>query len=153
MPDQLIDGYQALLDHLAPHRGDCGGGNLKYAWQVTYFLLQKLKFRRRLLAAYQKKDRAEMESLRENALPESVRIYDEFVSASRAQWLSNGKVFGLENMQHRLGGQRERLLETGRRIGEHLAGETTLPELEEPGFGKPERMRIYCDIVSGSVII
>ena len=153
LPDQLIDDYQELLEHLAPHRGDCRGGNLKYAWQVTYFLLQKLKFRRRLLAAYQKKDRAEMESLRENALPELVRIYDEFVSAFRAQWLSTGKVFGLENMQHRLGGQRERLLETGRRIGDYLAGETSLPELEEAGFGKPERMKIYCDIVSGSVII
>ncbi len=153
LPESLIEEYQMILDRLAPHRDDCGGGNLDYAWRLTAFLLAKLIFRKNFVAAYAAQDRALLAELQNRALPELVRLFDEFTAAFRAQWLANGKVFGLETMQHRMGGQRERLLETGRRIGEYLNGQSKLPELEEPYAEKPERMAIYCDMASGSVMI
>ena len=87
-------------------------------------------------------------------LPALAEYFSEVMSEFRKQWLAVGKVFGLETMQHRMGGQKERIIEASVRINEYLAGVyDKLEELEQPLPEKPERMAIYCDMASGSVMV
>ena len=72
----------------------------------------------------------------------------------RKQWLGTAKVFGLETMQHRMGGQLARIKEASLRITEYLTGVCDkLEELEAPLPDAVERMAIYCDMASGSVLV
>ena len=72
----------------------------------------------------------------------------------RKQWLDNGKVFGLETMQHRMGGVLYRYSEASRRINDYVSGVCDkLEELEQLLPDKPERMRIYSEMASGSVFV
>lgn len=150
----VINEYQNILEALNSHRNECGGGDLDYAWKTTKFLLDKLLIRQELIQAYSERDLSGLAELRDKKIPALVASFDDFTLHFRAQWLANAKPFGLETMQHRMGGQRERLLEAARRIDEFLAGKIDrIPELEAAYGNHPERMQIYSQIASPSVII
>jgi len=152
MPGKLLADFEEIVEKVAPYRDDCGGGDLNYGWHTAKFLRDKLACRMKLVEAYSKGDKAVLKLIAEKDIPELVTLFEEVMRLFRKQWLQNGKVFGLETMQHRMAGQRERLLETARRIEEYLTGVSErLEELEEPLLEKPERMAIYRDMASASV--
>ena len=66
----------------------------------------------------------------------------------------NGKIFGLETMQHRMGGVLMRIYETAERINEYVSGACdALEELEQPLPECAERMCLYQDMASGSIYV
>ena len=151
---EIIGEFKAILAGLEPHRNDCGGANLNYAWLLTRYMLNKLVCRQKLETAYFAGDKAALKELADKDLPALAEYFSEVMSEFRKQWLAFGKVFGLETMQHRMGGQKERIIEASVRINEYLAGVyDKLEELEQPLPEKPERMAIYCDMASGSVMV
>jgi hypothetical protein len=152
LPALLTKRLCKLYEDLTPHRNDCGGGNLYYAWLVVRYLRDKMVCRGKLLAAYKAGDKAALKALADNDIPALAQDLKEVMQEFRKQWLENGKIFGLETMQHRMAGQKERLLEAARRIHEYLDGTSErLEELEEPLLEQPERMAIYRDMASASV--
>ena len=152
LPGKLLATFDEILEKVAPYRDDCGGGDLNYGWHVAKFLREKLFCRMQLVEAYSKGDKAALKVLADSSIPELVTVFEEVMRLFRKQWLKNGKVFGLETMQHRMAGQKERLLEAARRIHEYLDGTSErLEELEEPLLEQPERMAIYRDMASASV--
>ncbi len=153
VPEILRD-FNDILEAIGPCRNDDRGSNLNYAWLLTRYMLDKLTCRIKLVEAYEKGDKAALKQLAETDIPGLAAEFDEVMKEFRKQWLAAGKVFGLETMQHRMGGQKERILEAARRISEYLAGSCCkLEELEQPLPVKPERMAIYCDMASGSVMV
>ena len=151
---EIINEFKTILKALEPHRNDCGGGNLNYAWLLTRYMLNKMLCRQKLEEAYWAGDKAALKVLADQELPQLAEYFSEVMSEFRKQWLAVGKVFGLETMQHRMGGQKERILEAAVRINEYLAGfYDKLEELEQPLPEKAERMAIYCDMASGSVMV
>ena len=98
--------------------------------------------------------RTALKVLADSSIPELVTVFEEVMRLFRKQWLKNGKVFGLETMQHRMAGQKERIYEAARRINEYLSGSCAqLEELEQPLPEFRERMVIYADMASGSVLV
>ena len=154
LPGKLLATFDEVLEKVAPYRNDGGAADLEYGWLVTRYLRDKLACQVKLAEAYAGKDRAALSSLAEKDIPELIAVFEKVMERFRKQWLVNGKIFGLETMQHRMGGQKERQFEAIRRIKEYLAGEcSSLEELEEPLLNGPERMAIYRDMASGSVLI
>ena len=151
---QIIGEYKEILAGLEPHRDDCKGANLNYAWLLTRYMLNKMLCRQKLEEAYFAGDKAALKVLADKDLPQLAEYFSCVMQEFRKQWLAVGKVFGLETMQHRMGGQKERILEAAVRINEYLAGAyDKLEELEQPLPEKAERMAIYCDMASGSVMV
>ena len=154
LPDKMIADFAKIVEKLEPYRYDCGGGNLNYGYLISKFLHDKLVCRRELERAYFAGDKAALKVLADETLPQLAGLMDEVMKEFRKQWLAVGKVFGLETMQHRMGGGKERIYEASLRINEYISGVyDTLEELEEPPVEIPERMMIYCDMASGSVFV
>ncbi|MBE6367007.1 MAG: beta-N-acetylhexosaminidase [Lentisphaerae bacterium] len=152
LPGKMLSDLQNIVCQLEPHKDDCGGGNLKYGWLLARYLRDKLSCRMQLLEAYAAGDKAALQLLADKNIVELTGLFEEVMQEFRKQWLACGKVFGLETMQHRMGGQKERLQEASRRIKEYLAGEcAALEELEEPLLKSEERMVLYRDMASGSI--
>ena len=92
--------------------------------------------------------------LAEKDLPALAEYFSEVMSEFRKQWLENGKIFGLETMQHRMGGVLTRIYETAERINEYVSGSCdALEELEQPLPECAERMCLYQDMASGSIYV
>ena len=151
---ELIGTYTEIMEKLAGSRNDCKGGNLNYAWLLTRYLRSKLICRQKLEQAYSTHDKTALQELAATDIPALAAEFDEVMQEFRKQWLAVAKVFGLETMQHRMAGQKERIYEAARRINEYLDGiYDCLEELEQPLPAVPERMVIYCDMASGSVLV
>jgi hypothetical protein len=150
----LIADLDKVLETLEPYRNDCGGGNLAYGYTVVKYLRDKLLCRDKLVKAYAAGDRAMLRQLAETDIPALAELFEVVMRLFRKQWLDTAKVFGLETMQHRMGGQLARIKEASLRINEYLAGVyDCLEELEAPLPDTVERMMIYCDMASGSVMV
>ena len=154
LPDRMIADFSAIVEKLTPYRGDRSGGNLEYGYLISKLLRDKLLCRQELERAYFAGDKAALKALADEKLPELAALMDEVMKEFRKQWLDAAKVFGLETMQHRMGGVKERIYEASLRINEYVAGVyDKLEELEAPLQDVPERMMIYCDIASGSIYV
>lgn len=79
--------------------------------------------------AYQKKDREKLRKIAEENLPELVQKLDHFYHDFRVQWMLENKAFGFEVQTIRIGGLRQRLLETKERIQDYLEGR--IPQMDE----------------------
>ncbi|MBO5924383.1 MAG: hypothetical protein J6Q81_07700 [Lentisphaeria bacterium] len=155
MPQKLTEHFAEILKEITPYKDKSGNGaNLKYGYLITRFLHDKMVCRGKLLAAYKIGDKAALKALADTEIPALAELFAEVMSEFRKQWLAVGKVFGLETMQHRMAGQKERIYEAARRINEYLSGSCTqLEELEQPLPEFRERMVIYADMASGSVLV
>jgi len=150
----LLKDFESILEQLAPHRADCGGGNLNYGYLVSKYLRDKLLCRDKLVKAYAAGDRETLAMLAGEDIPALAALFEDVMQEFRKQWLGTAKVFGLETMQHRMGGQLARIKEASLRITEYLTGVCDkLEELEAPLPDAVERMAIYCDMASGSVLV
>jgi hypothetical protein len=61
-----------------------------------------------------------------------LRALDTVLDSFRRQWHRRNKPFGFETIQYRLGGERQRFLELGDRLGELISGKVeSIPEFDE----------------------
>ncbi len=121
-----------LREQLSPYRiTDRSAGYIDHAWHCANALLQKVELRLQLLKAYKKRDRNALKAIRGAKIDAVISALDGLNDSFRRQWLRSYKYYGLEVMQIKLAGLKERYRETSRRIGELLSGEiASIPELE-----------------------
>ena len=95
-----------------------------------------------LREAYAASDKTALEALADS-IPRIIRDLERFCDCFRAQWLRENKLFGLETLELRFGGQRERLVSTEKVLRLYLSGQLDRIEpLETPLLdpdNKPER--------------
>ena len=97
------------------------------------YLGVKANFGNTLKALYKNDDKDGLKTLAFKTVPLAIKKLDAFISAVRNSWLKDNKIFGLDVLELRLGGQRQRLTEITVRIKEYLDGKIdSLPELAEP---------------------
>lgn len=96
----------------------------------------------RLKSCYDSGDRAGLEKLLTEVVPELQRRLETFYESVREQWDRENKIFGFEVQDIRIGGLQKRLNTLTRRLGDYLAGRLdSLPELAEdrpPYTGREE---------------
>ena len=96
------------------------------------YLGVKANFGNTLRSLYLSGDKEGLKSFAGSAVPLAVKKLDAFIAAVRKSWLKENKIFGLDELEIRLGGQRQRLSEIAIRIKEYIDGKTTeLPELTQ----------------------
>ena len=96
------------------------------------YLGVKANFGNTLKNLYKSGDKEGLKTFASSTVPLAVKKLDSFIAAVRNVWLKENKIFGLDAIELRLGGQRQRLLEIPVRIKEYLDGKTDhLPELEQ----------------------
>jgi len=141
-------------EKLASHRNDTRAGHINHAWNICQALIKKLEFRTALLDAYRRNDCGALNKLSKNGVPDVIEAINRLNDSFRAQWFRSYKSYGLEVMQIKLAGLCERYQETGRRIDEYLAGQTSsIPELElQPETKGLEELR-YRMIATGGWFI
>ncbi|NLF92547.1 MAG: beta-N-acetylhexosaminidase [Oligosphaeraceae bacterium] len=123
---------RVLVEKLSPYRiSDRSAGYIDHAWHCANTLLLKVELRLQLLAAYKTRDRHALSAIQGAKIDAVISALDGLNDSFRRQWLRSYKYYGLEVMQIKLAGLKERYRETSRRIGELLAGEIdSIPELE-----------------------
>ena len=131
LAETLLAEYRRIMEQTAPHRDDRNAGHIDYAWNLANVLSLKLELRQRLELAYESGNRDELKIIVEHRIPILLDAIDVLLEAFRKQWLRSFKSFGLELMQIRLGGLKERYLELARVIKSFICGESdSIPELE-----------------------
>ena len=131
LAESLLAEYRNIMEQTAPHRDDQKAGLIDYAWNLANVLTLKLELRQKLESAYEKKDRDKLKSIAERRIPILIDAIDCLLEAFRRQWLRSFKSFGLELMQIRLGGLKERYRELARVMLDYVRGESdSIPELE-----------------------
>jgi hypothetical protein len=123
--------YQALAQKLAAHRERTDPVDLGHAAAVAELLAARIAFRLELDEAYAARDAKRLAALAEQTNDLVARV-EQAERTFRRQWLRRNKPYGLETIQIRLGGLRQRFLELGRALRELAAGEReSIAELEE----------------------
>ncbi len=123
--------YRGLAAELEPHRDTHEPVDLGHAAALAELLAAKIDFRMKLEHAYGGRDRGELRALLDT-VPGLVRLTERVEETFRRQWLRRNKPNGLETLQIRVGGLRQRFIEVGRLLRELLAGERdSVPELDE----------------------
>ena len=99
------------------------------------YLGVKANFGNTLKDLYLKGNKDALKDFATKTVPLAVKKLDAFISAVRNSWLKENKIFGLDALELRLGGQRQRLLELSLRLKEYLDGKVEeLPELNQPAL-------------------
>ena len=129
--EKALAKWRALLAELQPHRHETGGGDLDHACFILEALTAKVAFRLALLDAYRKRDLPRLTELAEKEIPQVQQAVAAFEGSFRKMWFRSYKSWGLEIMQIKLAGLRERYTECGRRIRELVSGRASkIEELE-----------------------
>ena len=133
---------QNIMDELNPYRSsDWNAGHIDHAWQCANLLKLKIEYRLQLLEAYKKRDHRSLEALAQAKTDGMLAAIEAFCQSFRRQWLRSFKYDGMEVMQIKMGGLKERYRECRQRIKELIEGKIeNIPELEaEPdAFGGQE---------------
>ena len=140
--EEYLESLKQIMNELNPHRShDWNAGHIDHAWHCANTLKYKIEFRMQLCKAYNNRNLAELKTLSEAKTDAVLAAIDGLCQSFRRQWVRSYKYDGLEIMQIKLGGLKERYRETSRRIQELLAGKiNSIPELEL----KPDTMGV-CD--------
>jgi hypothetical protein len=134
---QALAHYRDLSAALARYRDVEEPIDLAHAAALAELLSAKIEFRMKLEQAYGERNRAQLEAVLDS-VPRLVVLTEKLEESFRRQWLRRNKPFGLETLQIRLGGLRQRFLEAGRALRELLAEErSSIPELDE-GLSLPD---------------
>lgn len=117
---------------------EAGKQNIKWHYifntQATLclFLSYKANLGIELKAAYDTKNKQELGRIANEIIPEATKMLNKFSESLRNQWYSENKTFGFEVIQIRLGGIKERLIETMRRVNDYLTGKVdSIEELQQ----------------------
>ena len=122
---------------------------LRSVHALVRFLIARLRFQSAILDAWKAGKPGDVRQLAETEIPELVGLLAVFSSEIRAEWLRTARPFGLEIIQRRNAGVRERFFELLRRLRET----DEIPELDaqlaalETGVRTPLR-----NTFSGTVI-
>ena len=128
---KLIKELREIQKELCPHLEKNGAGDLKHAYCIMEVLIQKLELQNALKAAYAEKDRAALEKIAGEQIPQTAAAVTAFDNSFRKQWMRYARPFGLERIQGRNGALLLRLQETALRIKEFLNGDIEkIDELE-----------------------
>ncbi|RUT39315.1 beta-N-acetylhexosaminidase [Paenibacillus anaericanus] len=136
--------YAEHYRQAAPMLKEAGERNLQWKMvfetQYALCLLLELKVDAgiNLRNAYLNGDRTTLKRYAHEILPELKSRAVRFISAYRAQWMSENKIFGLDVFDLRMGGLMQRLESTSWRLDMYLNG--VIPNLEEL-----EQERLYFD--------
>ena len=115
----------------------------------TRLLWKKCVLTHALRAAWQAKDRGALRQLCETGLPALCEALDAFVRALHARWLWENKPAGMDVLDLRLGGMRQRFLTAGERLADYLAGRIeTIEELDAEllPFSVLAEAQGHCDV-------
>ena len=118
----VLDRVREVRTKLAPSVEHREAGDIGHAWNLCDLVAKKIEMRFALLKAYEAGDRAELMRIRNCMVPEVIAAFEAVDATFRRQWMRRNKPFGLEIMQIRLAGLRERYAELARRIDELLEG-------------------------------
>jgi hypothetical protein len=143
--DPLNGRVTKLIQHsYKPHYAECeqklavwqGDPQFGYIFKTLSALCGVLKnyatLPLELREAYANGDKAALEALADS-IPGIIRDLERFCDSFRAQWLRENKLFGLEMLELRFGGQRERLVSTEKVLRLYLDGQLDrLEPLETP---------------------
>jgi hypothetical protein len=132
--EKTLDRWKKLAQQLRQQENRRAAGDLDYMIDMTDLLVAKLETRLALLESYSKKDNAALLAIADRAEKELPEKIDAVLDSFRRQWFRSYKSYGLEVMQIRMAGLKERFKETARQIREYAAGSrSAMPELEEKG--------------------
>ena len=119
--------------------------------KLCRFLQGKMTLGLRTRAAYQKEDKAQLQTLIAEYEQLSL-LLEEFYQALKDRWYRENKPFGFEVLDLRIGGLKQRLTHCRQRLGDYLAGRLPrLDELEEailPEFAPTVRHDYWCSQVT-----
>ena len=151
-PEEFQHYYEGLYHKLNINAPE---GLLLYALQLVKLIAEKLKCRGMLLDGYRRKEKSLLKKYLKELLPSLLKCHDDFVNSYRTQWLECAKPFGLEVMQNRFAGTRERYLESGRRVQDFLDQKIDCIEELEPQSPPeiPEQLTMYAEIATPGVTL
>lgn len=137
--------WEAAREHLEEvsaaleaHRHITQPVDLGYGATLAKLLAAKVDFRLRLEAAYRQRDPVKLEALAAETAG-MVELVEALEESFQRQWHRRNKPFGMEVIQIRLGGLRQRYLEVGRALRRLVRGDAdVVPELEE-AFSIPDK--------------
>ncbi|MBA2480835.1 MAG: family 20 glycosylhydrolase [Planctomycetes bacterium] len=123
--------YAAISAKLKPHARITAPVDIGHGYNLAACLAEKIAFGLELRAAYASGKPAALRAVKRR-IPRMTKAIDALLDSWRRQWHRRNKTFGLEIVQIRLAGLRERYLEIGRRLDELVDGTAeTIAELEE----------------------
>lgn len=131
------DAYEKYYaDSAAALKPYCDNANFGYLVQVGYAVAEICKLKSTvpldIRAAYERGDKAELARLAKDVIPALIDATDMLLKAEEAQWRLESRAFGLEVIQLRLGGAKQRLQGVIDVINSYCAGECDkIDELEE----------------------
>lgn len=128
------DAYRKHAETLLAKSEDKSFGKIyESLGRLCHLLSYKCDFTIRLRDAYLAGDKAVMETMAKDEIPEIIVCLEQFVTAFRAQWYDENKTYGFSIQEIRLGGLRERMISTKERILAYLDGSIDkIEELHEP---------------------
>lgn len=130
--EEYLPQLKKIMEELNPYRSsDWNAGHINHAWNCANLLYLKTEYRLQLLKAYKEKNTAKLELLSKAENDRIIAAIDALNISFRKQWLRSYKYDGLEVMQIKLGGLKERYKECANRIQELLQNKIqNIPELE-----------------------
>ena len=111
-----------LAEKLSVHAETVAPIDLAYALNLVEYLKRRIELGLNLETAYLASDKAGLGEVRK-LIPGVVEAIDALLISLRRQWLRRNKPFGLEVLQQRFGGTKQRYLELDQRLSDLIAGE------------------------------
>ena len=136
VPDGSNEFFAKEAERLKAEKEAAPGG-FSYLYDTFIALAKALSVKaelgKKLTKAYRASDRAELERLCKETIPEAVKLVDAFLKTLRKQWMYENKAFGFEIHDIRFGGLKERLSAAAETVASYLAGDIdAIEELEAP---------------------
>ena len=129
--ETLLNEYSKIKKLTQMRRKDQNAGHIDYAWNLANVLYLKLMLRKKLVLAYQSHDFNTLKTIADKNIPVLLDALEALLAAFRTQWKRSFKPFGMELMQIRIGGLKERYRELSRTIRELIRGESnSIPALD-----------------------
>ena len=125
-------GASQLVEKLSVHSETVSPIDLAYALNVVEYLKIRIELTLKLETAYLADDKVGLSEVRK-LIPGVVEAIDALLVSLRRQWLRRNKPFGLETIQQRFGGTKQRYLELDQRLSELIADE--IDEISELAQG------------------
>jgi hexosaminidase len=128
---QALVHYRRLARRLSRHRERTEPVDMAHAALLARYLAAKIEFRMALEDAYFSRDRAKMEAVARGT-SRMMRLTEKVIESFRRQWLRRNRRAGLEVVEIRLGGVRQRYAELATALREVLSGtRESIWELEQ----------------------
>ncbi len=122
-----------LAENLAQYPAESGIWHPLFDCGETFtrLLLKKCTLTQALRTAWHSKDHEALQRISESDLPTLCDLLDDFIRTLHARWLWESKPAGMDVLDLRLGGMRQRFLTAQERLQSYLNGEiTTIEELD-----------------------